>query len=325
MSNERSATSKGIAALPLLLMALVHITVTPLRQIFEIEPVLMYVWYVIAIVIGAVLWRKSAVVKDHEFHRSKVMKKMKKVYDAEEAGVWQSNAALSTELSPEAQLRLRGQVASIDGEAPELTLDEDDRVDVTMLMDAAHIQKANRRVSGSETFGEQGTESTIGAVRKKSPMDSLLDAIGGLFGRGDASEQRANKKQARLQAAARADPVTAQRPVAPIRSSSQSKDDTTLKMTSMSDEGGIDSTVNATGEAVESVAQNPEFDKVYAWDKPADNLNLGSIEAMAMLSSPVATSAPVAQPAAVQGLRCKGCQAIVQPGERFCPNCGLDL
>ena len=324
MASERSAVSKGVAALPLLLMALIHMTVTPLRDMFKIEPALMYGWYAIALALGLVLWRKSSQVKDHEYHRSQVMKQMKKVYQAEEEGVWQSNAALGSELSAEAQLKLKGQVASIDVEAPEMTVDEDDRVDVTMLMDAGHIQKANRRVSGEETFGEQGTDSTIGAVRKQSPMDALLDSISNLFGRGDAAERRAARRTARLEAAAKADPVTAQRPVAPIRTTTQS-DDTTLRVTSVSDEGGIDTTVTATGESVADAAPLTEAEKVYAWDQPEQSQTQSSIESMAMLSTPVSTSAPIVQPATARVNRCKGCQNPVTPGERFCPHCGLDI
>jgi hypothetical protein len=250
---------------------------------------------------------------------------MKKVYQAEEEGVWQSNAILGTELSAEAQLKLKGQVGTINSEAPEMNLGEDDRVDVTMLMDASHIQKANRRMSGDEAFGDQAVDSTIGAVRKKSPMDSLLDSIGGLFGRGDAGEQRRLRKQARLQAASQAAPVTAQRPVAPIRTQSQSKDDVSLRVTSMSDDGGIDATVNATGEVVSSTGMTPEAAKVYAWDQPTPSSNEGSIEAMAMLSTPIRNAAPIVQQSVAQAPTCKGCKNAVPAGERFCPHCGLDL
>ena len=155
-------------------------------------------------------------------------------------------------------------------------------------------------------------------------MDSLLDLIGGLFGQGDAAERRSMRKQARLHAAAQADPVTAQRPVAPIRAAGASNDDSTLQMTSMSDEGGIDSTVNATGVSLEGSIQS-ETEKVYAWDQPEPSNPSDSIEAMAMLSVPVTTTTPIVQQPVVQGLRCKGCQSSVSAGERFCPNCGLDV
>lgn len=325
MAGERSATSKGIAALPLLVMSMIHVTVTPLRDMFKVEPLLMYFFYAGALGVGIFLWRRSSRVKDHEYHRSKVMKEMKKVYQAEEEGVWQSNAILGSELSAEAQLKLKGQVGTIDSEAPEMNLGEDDRVDVTMLMDASHIQKANRRMSGDEAFGDQAVDSTIGAVRKKSPMDSLLDSIGGLFGRGDAGEQRRLRKQARLQAASQAAPVTAQRPVAPIRTQAQSKDDVSLQVTSMSDGGGIDATVNATGEVVASTGMTAEAAKVYAWDQPTPPSAQGSIEDMAMLSTPIRTAAPIVQQTVAQVPTCKGCKNAVPAGERFCPHCGLDL
>ncbi len=325
MAGERSAVSKGIAALPILVMAMIHVTVTPLRDMFRVEPLLMYIAYGGALGVGVFLLKRTSQVKDHEYHRSKVMKEMKKVYQAEEEGVWQSNAILGSELSAEAQLKLKGQVGSIDSEAPEMNIGEDDRVDVTMLMDASHIQKANRRMSGDEAFGDQAVDSTIGAVRKSSPMDALLDSIGSLFGRGDAAGQRALRKQARLSAASQADPVTAQRPVAPIRTKSQSNDDTQLRVTSMSDGGGIDSAVTASGEAIETPVEPTEAEKVYAWDQPAGPSPGNSIEDMAMLSTPIRTSAPIAQPVAAKTPICKGCSKPVAIGERFCPHCGLDL
>lgn len=325
MAGERSAVSKGIAALPILVMAMIHLTVTPLREMFSVEPILMYVFYAGALVVGLFLLRRTSQVKDHEYHRSQVMKEMKKVYQAEEEGVWQSNAILGSELSAEAQLKLKGQVGTIDSEAPEMNLGEDDRVDVTMLMDASHIQKANRRMSGDEAFGDQAVDSTIGAVRKSSPMDALLDSIGRLFGRGDAAEQRALRKQARLSAASQADPVTAQRPVAPIRAKSQSSEESQLRVTSMSDGGGIDSAVTSTGEAIDVPNEPTEAEKVYAWDQANPVSSGNSIEDMAMLSTPIRTSAPITPSAAVQGLICKGCSKSVPVGERFCPHCGLDL
>ena len=325
MASERSAVSKGIAALPILVMAMIHVTVTPLRDMFRVEPILMYVCYGGALGVGVFLLKRTSQVKDHEYHRSRVMKEMKKVYQAEEEGVWQSNAILGSELSAESQMKLKGQVGTIDAEAPEMNLGEDDRVDVTMLMDASHIQKANRRMSGDEAFDNQAVGSTIGAVRKSSPMDALLDSISTLFGRGDAAEQRALRKQARLSAAAQADPVTAQRPVAPIRTKSQSNDETKLRVTSMSDGGGIDSAVNASGEAIDTPSDPTEAEKVYAWDQPTGPSQGNSIEDMAMLSTPIRNSAPIAQPGPSKVPICKGCSQQVAIGERFCPHCGLDL
>ena len=87
MASERTVIARGVAVLPLLLMGVTHFTVTPLKKMFEVEPNLMYGWYGIGLVIGIVLFRKTRTVRDYEFHRSKAMKSMKKVYKAEEDGV----------------------------------------------------------------------------------------------------------------------------------------------------------------------------------------------------------------------------------------------
>ena len=114
MVKERSVTARGVAVLPFLLMSAVHLTVTPLRQIFDLEPLIMYVWYGIAVVLGIVLFRKTRTVRDFEYHRSRSMKSMKKVYQAEEAGAWKTNVQLDGNLSPEGKLALQRQVANID-------------------------------------------------------------------------------------------------------------------------------------------------------------------------------------------------------------------
>ena len=141
MATERRATARGVAALPFLLMAAVHLTVTPLKQMFEVEPVLMYGWYLIAFVLGLILFRRTRTVKDHEFHRSKVMKSMKKVYDAEAAGVWQTDVALDSEMGPDAVALLSKNVSAIDNETPEMELHEDDKVEVDLLLDSERIRK----------------------------------------------------------------------------------------------------------------------------------------------------------------------------------------
>ena len=326
MANERTVTARGIAVLPLLLLAVTHFTVTPLKEMFEIEPRLMYGWYAIGIVLGVFLFRRTRTVRDHEFHRSQTMKSMKKVYDAEEAGVWQTDVQLDSNLSSEGEMALKRNVSSIDKESPELELGEDEKVEVDLLLESERIRKANRRMSGAESFDDEYVDSTIGATRKKSPMDSFLDALARLFGRGDAVQLREETRQAALRAASSASPVTAQRPVAPLRAAS-SPSDGELKMTTMSDDGGIDLVVSEKGDAV---AQSPqlqsESEKVYAWDSntPAQQSN-ESIESMAMISTPqYEMNQPTEVIASPTGKLCRGCNATIPQGEPFCLECGLD-
>ena len=140
-------------------------------------------------------------------------------------------------------------------------------------------------MSGTATFDDESVDSTIGATRKNSPMDSFLDAVSRLFGRGDAVQRREGKRQAALRAASSAAPVIAQRPVAPLRTVSRSNDGE-LKMTTMSDDGGIDSVVSEQGDTLALSSQpQSETEKVYAWDSntPAQQSD-ESIESMAMIS-----------------------------------------
>lgn len=326
MATERTFTARGIAILPLLLLAFTHFTVTPLKEMFEVEPRLMYGWYAIGIVLGIILFRRTRTVRDHEYHRSQTMKSMKKVYDAEEAGVWQTDVQLESNLTAEGEMALTRDVSSIDKESPELELGEDEKVEVDLLLESERIRKANRRMSGSESFDDEYVDSTIGATRKKSPMDSFLDAIAGLFGRGDAVALREEKRQAALRAASSASPVTAQRPVAPMRRVS-SANDGELKMTTMSDDGGIDSVVSEKGDAVsQSTHSQSETEKVYAWDSNTPAQQLGeSIESMAMISTPqYELTQPTELISSPTGKLCRGCNATIPQDEPFCLECGLD-
>jgi len=322
--KARPVTSLAMIVLPTIILAVVHITVTPLKEMFAIEPLLMYVWYAIGAIIGIIMWRKTRIVKDHEFRRSVVMKGMKDVYAAEEAGVWSQNAPLDSEISAEGEARLKGQVSAIDGEGPEMELDLDHKVNVDLLIESKHIQKASMRVTGKGSLDSEELESTIGAVRKTGSMDRLLDFFGRLFSGKDARQNRSESRNAQLLAASRANPVVAQRPVAPI----QQKKDTEkeeIKMTTMSDDGGHETFVDTEGVVTSQKGNLSETEKVYAWDKELNNnqSNEDSLESMAMLGGSPMTAIP--QMTSVAGVKCGSCGIAVSGAERFCEGCGSSL
>jgi hypothetical protein len=321
--KARPVTSLAMIVLPTIILAFVHITVTPLKEMFAIEPLLMYAWYIVGAIIGIIMWRKMRIVKDHEFRRAVVMKGMKEVYAAEEAGVWSKNASLDSEISAEGEARLKGQVSSIDGEGPEMELDLDHKVDVDLLIESKHIQKASKRVTGKQSLDAEELESTIGAIRKTGSMDRLLDFLGGLFSGKDARQSRSESRNAQLLAAAKANPVVAQRPVAPI----QQKKDTEkeeIKMTTMSDDGGHETYVDTEGIVSSQSGNLSETEKVYAWDKELNNnqSNEDSIESMAMLGGSPTTTTPQTS---VAGVKCGNCGVAVTGAERFCEGCGSSL
>ena len=322
--KARPVTSLAMIVLPTIILAFVHITVIPLKEMFAIEPMLMYAWYAMGVIIGIIMWRKTRIVKDHEFRRSEVMKGMKDVYAAEEAGVWSQNASLDSEISAEGEARLKGQVSAIDGEGPEMELDLDHKVNVDLLMESKNIQKASMRATGKGSLDSEELDSTIGAVRKTGSMDKLLDILGGLFSRKDARQSRSEYRNAQLLAASRANPVVAQRPVAPIQQKKDTKREE-IKMTTMTDDGGHETFVDTEGTVTSQNANLSETEKVYAWDKElnTNQSNEDSLESMAMLGGSPTTAAP--QMASVAGVKCGSCGVAVSGAERFCEGCGSSL
>lgn len=292
-------------------MGVTHLSLPPLQSMFELEPVLMYAWYGVAIVLGVVIYRRTGVVRDHEYNRAKAMRKIKHVYEAEKAGVWSKDVHLDGTMDQQTQIGLSRSVAEISGEAPEMELDDEAKVEVRMLSEANHVVKANARVTGGSTLDDEAITGTIGAQRKAGPMDRFLDGLFGLFG-FDSRADREAERLARLRRAATSSPVTAQRPVAPLRLN-KANDDSEVNMTSMSDSGGVETVLTTSGMVKSDVEAPSSFKQVPDLAE--------SLESMAMMGlAPSATTQ-----IATTGPQCRGCSAPVSPSERFCPHCGLDL
>ena len=303
--------------MPVLLLGFIHVFVTPLRDIFDIEPLLMIPYYLFGVFVGVIIYRRSNVVRDYEYRRSKVMKKMKNAYAAEESGVWQTNVDVPREFS--SQINLSAGVSQISKEAPEMELSDESKVEVSMLNESKSVIEATRRVSGKSTFDDQEVMSTIGATRKVSPMDRLLDFVSGIFGKSSAQESREEKRMTALKAASEAAPVRAEKPQAPIQyernevevgPESNYKDDYNEESKEIVESGNLKPVVEA---------------KNYSAFAPPNNNSLGSqtLESMAMLPSNNPTSS--ANPTSIQGQRCRGCGYSIKSGDRFCDNCGLDV
>ena len=275
MAETRGVTNRSLSLLPLLVMGASHFSLPPLQQMFELEPRLMYGWYLTALVIGVVVYRRSGVVKDFEYNRAKAMRKIKHVYEAEEQGVWATDAHLDGTMSPSTKHGLSRSVSEISGESPEMELGDEAKVEVQMLSEADHIVKANARVTGSATIDD---ETVVGVF--------------GLFGI-DSKAEREAQRQARLRQAATAAPVTAQRPVAPLRLN-KGKDDSEVNMTSMSDSGGVETVISTSGQ-VRDGFQEPGSGKVVPTVSE-------SLESMAMMGQ----GPPAVSVAAATGLTCRG-------------------
>ena len=305
----RQLTSTVLFFTPALVLNALRFIVTPLGNMMSVSPMLDIGLHVCAFGVGFILFRRTRIVRDHEWRRSRAVKSVSGHFKAEDSGVWEKDIVMDTQLSAEGQANLKGQVAGAVGvvSIPENS-EVETEVQVEMLVDAEHVRRAQARVSGDEQFDETGANSTIGAVRKPSPMDSFLDWIASLRGR-DRKLERDSKKNAALTARSSESPVIAQRPIAPIEPiKSEEKRYVPMEMVSVTDTGA------------ESVIIDEETNEV---STPV-NREL-SIEEMAFGTAARRTSSTPSQSGFAPQPTCRVCSTPNPVGERFCSNCGSNL
>ena len=305
----RQLTSVVLLLTPVLVLNALRFIVTPLGDMMSVSSYLDIGLHIICLVIGFVLFKKTRVVRDHEWQRSKAVKSVGGHFKAEDSGVWEKDIVMDTQLSVEAEANLKGQVGGAVGVASIAENSEiDSEVEVQMLIDADHVRRAQARVSGDEQFDDTNVNSTIGAVRKNSPMDNLLDWLFSLRGRDRKAERDASKNAA-LQARSAEAPVIAQRPIAPIQPiESEAKRPRPMEMVSITDSGE------------ESVIIDEETNQI---SEPV--IREMSIEEMAFGTSvPTSTKTPSQSGFSPQPT-CRVCGASNPVGERFCANCGSDI
>ena len=56
---EKSLSSQSVSILPILLLGFFHVIVTPLRDVFKIEPLLMVPYYLLGTLVGIFIYRRS--------------------------------------------------------------------------------------------------------------------------------------------------------------------------------------------------------------------------------------------------------------------------
>jgi hypothetical protein len=305
----RQSTSVILLLTPTLVLNALRLIVTPLGDMMSVSTGLDISLHAVTIAIGVVLYRRTRVLRDHEWRRSKAVKSVGGHFKAEESGVWEKDITMDTQLSAEAEANLKGQVGSFVGGNPIIGDQETaDEVEVEMLIDTEHVRRAQDRISGNEQFDDGIIHATLGAVRKNSPMDSLLDWIASFRGR-DRKSEREKQKNAALSARSGVAPVIAQRPIAPIQSiESEEKKPTPMEMSSMTDSG------------VEIVTIDEDTNAI-----SAPVVREMSLEEMAFGVSASQSVTVASQPGFSPQPSCKVCSASNPIGERFCSNCGSDI
>ena len=202
---------------------------------------------------------------------------------------------------------VRGTIGDYNSESAEIELGNEKKVDVDLLLESKYVVKATKNMKGEDNYSE--TEVTIGTETKSSFMDNVLDGIGGLFGR-DMKADRIERRNHALKAASDSAPIHAQKPRAPINSSSnQSSNDELIQ------EG-----LKSSGRA--GPQQKIRFDKS---GNEVPVVNHESIEAMAMIGAPNTSPIQTVQTQSSNVKVCSGCGYRNQISETYCVNCGSNL
>jgi len=290
MQPQRVVTSYGLASIPVIVIGLLHVSISPLASMFKANQALMYSTYSIGIVLGFLMMRRARIQRDHEWQRSRAMSQLDSHFKAEDQGVWEApDAHVDTNLSPDAINTLGGKVESLNKETKEEELDPDNKVEVDLLMESNHVLKATRRVTGEESFDEEEVKSTVGARRKSSPMDRIIDFFSRLFNKeSDPEDQRHQKNMETLQTRAAEDPVVISPPNVGV-----SEPETEISVTET--ENIVVTTPEPRPESLETMAM---FEQVHSTD-----------------------SGMVAQ----SGIPCSTCGFRNETDERFCAGCGMNL
>ena len=309
MADEKNPMTGWIIFLiPAFFLFLLSSLIEPMRLAFRDHMWVPWVSYSGALVIGWVVRSRLSVKKDHEWQRSKAIKQLNKHYDKEEKGLWQKDTEIGTDLSVEAQAVIQGSVGKLMNtkDTEEISRDKvDGSAQINLLIDADHVSKATRRVSGDESFDDEQIQSTIGTVRRHSTMDRFFDWIAKRFRNQDSQSKREQTKQAAL--SARADQT-------PIQNTNLAEVHQKNVVARLGSETGtipaapVKSKVSEVKQAEEIIA-TPEQPRELSIEEMA---GMGQGNAQQIQST-------------FSGSKCPACGQGYAASSRFCENCGRDL
>ena len=158
-----------------------------------------FAYYGVSIGIGYLLYRRSRVVKDMEWHRSKSIQRLDRVYRAEDRGVWLRADAADERLTVEAQrrpidsrpkaaARLKGSIADVnrEGEPEEIESSVDDVENVELFLEQEHVVRNTERVTG-----KSGPVESVKGVTKDAPLQQNDGLVRGALSRLALARERA--------------------------------------------------------------------------------------------------------------------------------------
>ena len=162
MAEKNGSTSVALLLAPSLIFLVLDMFGPPAVDLLLSEEIwIPYVYYGSSLVFGYILFRRSRIVKDMEWHRSKSIQRLEKVYKAEDKGVWLRTEEADNRLSIDAMNRpitsqkkaaerLSGSVSQINNEGgpTEIESSESDVENVDLFLEQDHVARSTARVTG---------------------------------------------------------------------------------------------------------------------------------------------------------------------------------
>ena len=204
MAEKNGSTSVALLLAPSLVFLVLDMFGPPAVDLLLSEEIwIPYVYYGSSLVFGYILFRRSRIVKDMEWHRSKSIQRLEKVYKAEDKGVWLRTEEADNRLSIDAMNRpitsqkkaaerLSGSVSQInhEGGPTEIESSESDVENVDLFLEQDHVARSTARITGKTG----PVESVQGVTLKEEPRSESGLFRGAMRRLSEARESAAQNK-----------------------------------------------------------------------------------------------------------------------------------
>ncbi len=134
MANRSAYVSIGIAIFPVLCLTALRAVLPVVDDVLSKDLFSQIITYSIVLFLGLFMLSKYRIIKDHEYHRSKAIRKLSKSYKLEDKGLWENSDEILNKLEIKAKSNfnddgfnsaMKGFVGSLNKERNEDTMEEE--------------------------------------------------------------------------------------------------------------------------------------------------------------------------------------------------------
>ena len=174
MSERSSAISLALLLAPTLCVVAIRFGLPALEEVISEDFALEISIHAIALSMGALMLYRYLRVEDHEFHRSRAIRRLSKTYKSEDRGLWDERSdralqkleikasASNRRISTKVAKRMTGKVGSLNTEMDESEVDDD--------------YKAEVRVSGLQTIIDEENVGLGGEQKNRNSISNIINS-----------------------------------------------------------------------------------------------------------------------------------------------------